>query len=225
MNIVSIILARGGSKGIPQKNIKDFLGKPLIAWTIEHCIKAGIKSVYVSSDSEEILSLSEKYGAKSIKRPEKLSGDTSSSESGWLHALQQIELENKKVDWVFAPQVTSPLRTSDDIRKGLNIAKTNTFDSLFSCCITDDLYLWDNKSGELNSINYNYKKRQRRQDNLKQYIENGSFYLFTPDALRKHNNRFGSQIGVVEMEFWKMFEIDTLEDFRICELFMKEFLS
>jgi len=111
------------------------------------------------------------------------------------------------------------------VKEGLNIAKTNTFDSLFSCCITDDLYLWDNKSGELNSINYNYKKRQRRQDNLKQYIENGSFYLFTPDALRKHNNRFGSKIGVVEMEFWKMFEIDTLEDFRICELFMKEFLS
>ena len=67
MNTVAIILARGGSKGIPKKNIIDFCGKPLIAWTIENCIRGGANSVWVSSDSDEILKISEQFGAKSIK--------------------------------------------------------------------------------------------------------------------------------------------------------------
>ena len=68
MKTVAIILARGGSKGIPQKNIIDFCGKPLLAWTIEHCRDNGIDSVYVSSDSDKILEVGEKYGAVSINR-------------------------------------------------------------------------------------------------------------------------------------------------------------
>ena len=85
MNIVAIILARGGSKGLPNKNILDFCGKPLIAWTIENCINGGASSVWVSSDSEKILEISKKYGANIIERPNEISGDLASSESAWLH--------------------------------------------------------------------------------------------------------------------------------------------
>ena len=70
-------MARGGSKGLPGKNIIEFCGKPLIAWTIEHCHDGGIDLVYVSSDNDEILTIGENYGAKSIKRPYEISGDKS----------------------------------------------------------------------------------------------------------------------------------------------------
>ena len=224
MKIAAIILARSGSKGIPQKNIVDFCGKPLLAWTIEHCLAGGVDMVYVSSDTDEILDIGEKYGAHSIKRPDDISGDEATSESGWLHALEVIEGDHGKVDWVLAPQVTSPLRTSDDIKKGVEAVKSGKYDSLFSCSIAEDLFFWQYSSGVMESFNYDWRNRKRRQDYPKQYIENGSFYLFRPEVFRRNNNRFGGKIGVVEMEFWKMFEIDSKEDVRMCSALMKEFL-
>ena len=226
MNIVSIILARGGSKGIPKKNIKDFCGKPLIAWTIELCLSSeSISSVYVSSDSEEILDISSKYNAKLIKRPDSISSDTATSESAWLHAIDWIENDGNKIDLVLAPQVTSPLRESKDIQNGIEIFINNNYDSMFSCSVAEDLYFWERSSnGDLKSINYDWKNRKRRQDHSPQFIENGSFYIFKPSVLRDLNNRFGFKIGMVEMEFWKMFEIDSLETFKLCESIMKNFL-
>ncbi len=224
MKINAIVLARGGSKGIPQKNIIDFCGKPLLAWTIEHCLVGGVDMVYISSDSNEILEIGEEYGAHSIKRPEYISGDDATSESGWLHALDVIKKNYGEVDWVLAPQVTSPLRTADDIKKGLAIARSGQYDSLFSCSIVEDLFFWEDRAGVLESINYNWQNRKRRQDIANQYIENGSFYLFRPEVLHQNNNRFGGVIGAVEMEFWKMFEIDSKEDLRMCSALMKEFI-
>jgi len=222
--IVAIVLARGGSKGIPKKNIIDFCGKPLMAWTIEHCAKGGADLVYVSSDSEEILAVGEQYGALPIRRPLEISGDTASSESGWLHALSFIENAVGRVEWVLAPQVTSPLRTETDIRRGVQIASSGSYDALFSCSIAEDLFFWEQTPKGLDSVNYDWRNRKRRQDVPKQYIENGSFYLFRPEVLRANNNRFGGRIGTVEMEFWKMFEIDSMEDLRMCAALMKEFI-
>ena len=226
MNIVAIVLARGGSKGVPKKNIIDFCGKPLIAWTIENCIKGGANSVWVSSDSDEILNISSESGANKIKRPDDISGDFATSESAWLHALDYIESVSKeKIDWVLAPQVTSPLREDKDIQKAISLAKENKCDSFFSCSVAEDLFFWQKDiNGNLDSVNYDWRNRKRRQDIPKQFIENGSFYLFKPQVLRKSNNRFGENIGIVEMEFWKMFEIDSFEDFKMCSALMKEFI-
>ena len=223
MNIVAIILARGGSKGIRNKNIIDFCGKPLISWTIENCIDSGIENIYVSSDSTEILDISNQYGANIITRPEEFSTDTSTSESAWRHAIGVIE-QKQKIDWIFAPQVTSPLREASDIKKGIDIALEGKYDSLFSCSLADDLFFWEEKNNKIESINYDWKNRKRRQDINKQYIENGSFYFFQPRVLIENNNRFGKNIGMVEMEFWKMFEIDSHEDIKMCSALMKEFL-
>ena len=85
--------------------------------------------------------------------------------------------------------------------------------------------MWEEqKSGFYESINYNWKNRQRRQDLNKQVVENGSFYFFKPQILRKYCNRLGGRIGTVEMEYWKMFEIDSIQDFRMCSALMNEFL-
>lgn len=226
MNTIAIILARGGSKGIPNKNIIDFCGKPLIAWTIENCLDGGANSVWVSSDSDEILSIASKFGANTIKRPNDISGDFATSESAWLHALNYVEsLEKIQIDWILAPQVTSPLRESSDIKKSISLANENINDSFFSCSIAEDLFFWQkNEAGKLDSINYDWRNRKRRQDIPSQYIENGSFYLFKPEVLRSTNNRFGSKIGLVEMEFWKMFEIDSFDDLKMCSALMKEFI-
>ena len=226
MNKIAIILARGGSKGIPNKNIIDFCGKPLIAWTIENCLEGGANSVWVSSDSDKILSVASEFGANIIKRPDDISGDFATSESAWLHALNYVESTAKiQIDWILAPQVTSPLRESSDIKKAISLANENQHDSFFSCSIAEDLFFWQkNEAGKLDSINYEWRNRKRRQDIPSQYIENGSFYLFKPEVLRSTNNRFGSKIGLVEMEFWKMFEIDSFDDLKMCSALMKEFI-
>jgi len=191
VNVVAIILARGGSKGIPGKNIINFCGKPLIVWTIEQMQQSrGINSIWVSSDSEKILSVSETFGAEIIHRPAEISGDAATSESGWLHALDYIENKVGCVDLVVAPQVTSPLREPSDIERGLRDFQKQKCDSLFSCSIAEDLFFWKKMpDGKLKSINYDYKNRKCRQDISKQYIENGSFYLFKPEVLREYNNQ------------------------------------
>lgn len=224
-NVVAIILARSGSKGIPNKNIKDFCGKPLLAWTIEHAKNAnGISSVWVSSDSEEILEISKKYGANIINRPIELAEDTSTSESGWLQALEEIE-KTEHVDLIVALQATSPVRESKDIEQGLKDFKMHKCDSLFSCTRLTDFTIWQQKEGIFNSLNFDYKNRLRRQDIKDIHVlENGSFYIFKPDILRKNHNRFGGKIGITEMEVWKSFEIDNLETFNICELLMKNYI-
>ena len=224
MKVVAIVLARGGSKGLLNKNILPICGKPLIGWTIEHCFDGGIDEVFVSSDSDEILTIGEKYGARTIKRPDAISTDTASSESGWLHGLEFAEDLLGQVDWVFAPQVTSPLREKSDVQLGVDLAKTDKYDSLFSCNVIEDFFIWEDQGGVMNSVNYDWRNRQRRQDIEVRYVENGSFYLFKPEILRSSSNRLGGRIGRVEMESWKSAQIDNRNDFRVCESAMKEFL-
>ncbi|KKL87138.1 hypothetical protein LCGC14_1937700 [marine sediment metagenome] len=225
-DVVTIILARGGSKGIPGKNIVDFCGKPLIVWTIEQLQSSkGIDSIWVSSDSEDILTIGRNNGAQTICRPHNISGDSATSESGWLHALEIIENKVGKVDIAIAPQVTSPLREPADIERGLRDFQGQKCDSMFSCSVVEDLFFWEKGSDEnIKSVNYDYKNRGRRQDISKQYIENGSFYLFKPEVLRQCNNRLGGKIGMTQMAFWKMFEIDSMEDLKMCEALMRAFL-
>lgn len=227
MNTVAIILARGGSKGIPGKNIIDFCGKPLMAWTIEQLQSVHrIDSIWLSSDSEEILATGSKYDVEVIRRPEEIAGDEATSESAWLHALDVIESRRgQTVDTIVAPQVTSPLRESVDIERGIEDFTRGRYDSLFSCCPAEDLFFWKKSAdGKLDSVNYNYKNRTRRQDTPEQYIENGSFYIFKPEILRSDQNRLGGVIGMTEMAFWKSFEIDSMEDLKICEALMFSFL-
>ena len=222
MNIVCIIPARGNSKEIIDKNIINFCGKPLIAWSIEQALASNhINSVYVSSDSDKILNVSIKYGAKEIKRPDILAQDESSSEEALVHAINEIEQsDSNKIDLVVFLQGTSPLRSLGDIDGAINLFIKNNLDSLFSACDLKDLMVWKNVDSELTSINYDYKNRERRQDMQKQYGENGSIYLFKPEIIRESMNRLGGKIGTYVMDAWKIHEIDNKEDIGICEYFM-----
>lgn len=226
MKVASIILARGGSKGVPNKNKRDFCGKPLISWTIEQCIDGGIDkdNIFVSSDSHDILEIGHEYGVGSILRTPEVSGDGTTSEVSWIYSINYLRKLGFNYDWIFAPQVTSPMREPSDIKNGLLMAESGEYDSLFAATKTDQCSLWKRSKDGLESIGYDYKNRKRRQDNDIQYIENGSFYMFKPDSIKKFNNRMYGNIGIVEMDQWKSFEIDSIDDFKLSSLVMKEYM-
>jgi N-acylneuraminate cytidylyltransferase len=226
MKVASIILARGGSKGVPNKNKRDFCGKPLISWTIEQCIDGGIDkdNIFVSSDSHDILEIGHEYGVGSILRTPEVSGDGTTSEVSWIYSINYLRKLGFNYDWIFAPQVTSPMREPSDIKNGLLMVESGEYDSLFAATKTDQCSLWKRSKDGLESIGYDYKNRKRRQDNDIQYIENGSFYMFKPDSIKKFNNRMYGNIGIVEMDQWKSFEIDSIDDFKLSSLVMKEYM-
>ena len=123
LNTVAVIPARGGSKAIPKKNIIDFLGKPLLAWSILQAKESGVvDEVFVSSDSDEILSVARDYGAIAVKRPDELSTDTISSETALIHVLDYIrDKEDADPETIVFLQATSPLREPSDVLGAVNI--------------------------------------------------------------------------------------------------------
>jgi N-acylneuraminate cytidylyltransferase len=220
--IVAIIPARGGSKGIPGKNITTVCGHPLIAWSIMQARNSNlIHSVWVTSDSEDILEVAKKYGAKTIKRPEELSGDSATSESAWAHALSEIEVLGQTIEYVVGMQPTSPIRGENDLDNAIESVALNQLDSLLSVVEVEDYFNWRIGPNGLKSINYDYQVRKVRQIIESTYLENGSFYIFRPQILRQLNNRLGGKIGIYLMEKHKMFQIDNVADIKLCEVIMQ----
>lgn len=223
---VAVIPARGGSKGIANKNLADFCGKPLVVWTIEQALAAKrIDEVWVSSDDDEILKVAESAGAEPLKRPDELSGDEASSESCWLHAVDAIDaMGGAPIDILVAPQCTSPVREASDFDKAMEVYESEGCDSLFSATAVPDFNIWrPDAGGRLDSFTYDYRNRGRRQEKGEQYLENGSFWIVAADLLRREGNRLGGKIGVYPMAFWKSFQIDEPEDLRFCATLMREY--
>ena len=222
---VAIIPARGGSKGIPRKNLVDVCGKPLIAWSILQAKNAhNVDSVWVTSDDDEILAVAESFGARPIRRPAEISGDQASSESAWLHALEAIEEQGVAIDLVVAMQATSPIRESSDLDGGLRTLREQGYDSLLSVTEVEDFFTWRiGNEGSAESVSYDFRNRKRRQQIEKRYLENGSFYVFRPQQLRRENNRLGGRIGLFVMGRHKMFQIDNPEDIELCAAVMHGF--
>lgn len=217
--IVCIIPARGGSKGVPQKNIKLLAGKPLICHSIEHVLLAKHDiDVYVSTDAEEIARVAHLAGSRIIARPEHLSGDVASSESALLHALELIESQ-RAVDYVVFLQCTSVFRRPEDIDEAIELIVRSNADSLLSV-VASHRFLWKATDDSAESINYDFNFRPRRQDMADQFQENGSIYIFKPWVLRERNNRLGGKIVLYEMEERSAIDIDTELDFRLAEFLM-----
>jgi len=223
MKIAAIIPARGGSKGIPGKNIVRVAGLPLIAWSIKQAKgSALINEVYVSTEDEKIAKVSRRYGAVAIKRPADLATDISSSEDALIHALSFIRNNGYPYpDIIVFLQATSPIRGRDDIDNAVKKFLKEKADSLFSCVRLEDYFIWENKGGKFRSINYDYRNRIPRQLIKPQYLENGSIYIFRPGLLEKNHNRLGGKITVYEMPFWKSYQIDDRDDLEICEYYLK----
>jgi N-acylneuraminate cytidylyltransferase len=221
---LAVIAARGGSKGIPHKNLLDLCGKPLIAWTVEQARAArGVDVVAVSSDSDQILAAAEAAGAVGVRRPGDISGDLASSESAWLHALDAIDERMGRFERIVALQATSPIREPGDLEQALDIFDGEHLDSLLSVCEVEDYFNWRIGASGPEPINYDYRNRRMRQQIEKRYLENGSFYVLIPSLLREQNNRLGGKIGFHVMERHKMFQIDRPEDVKLCAAIMRSY--
>ncbi len=205
MKIISLITARGGSKGIPQKNIIDVNGKPLISYTIEASVSSKVSETWVSTDSPIIATTAEKYGAKVIWRPKELANDNIMPDASLLHAAENIDF-----DMLVFIQPTSPLLTSYYINTGISMM--SDYDSVFSAYKEHWLPRWS-----LNNqpIDWDMHNRPRRQDMKEKYVENGAFYITTREQLLKSNLRYGGNIGVVEMPIGQSFQIDTNDDLKL----------
>ncbi|UAA39542.1 acylneuraminate cytidylyltransferase family protein [Paraneptunicella aestuarii] len=224
MNIACIIPARGGSKGIPGKNIKSLAGKPLICWSIQQALESKLinRGVYVSSDSQDILTVAEQAGATAIKRPDELSSDSASSESALVHAIDTIRAQSD-IDLIVFLQCTSPIRKRDDIDNAITTLQQQQADSLLSVLTIKDYFVWQAGSNEqsASSVNFDYQNRKRRQDLPTQYLENGSIYVFKPEILEQYNNRLGGKIALYPMEKYCSQQIDDEAEFMLCDAILR----
>ena len=215
--ITAFIPARGGSKGIPNKNIKEFADKPLIVHSIEYSLDSKhVDEVVVSTDDSKISKIAQAAGAKVIKRPPDLATDTATTESVIEHYLH---LSKTKADIIVLLQATSPLRPKGSLDNALNHFQKGGYDSLLSICPTHRFF-WRIKDDKTTYAEYDYISRPRRQD-LKpidmRYMENGSLYIFTRKHFEKTGNRLGGKIGYVEWPEEYNIEIDSPLDIKFAE--------
>jgi N-acylneuraminate cytidylyltransferase len=218
--ILAIIPARGGSKGIPKKNIKLFNGNPLISYTIEYANSCSmVDSTVVSTDDGEIEKIASEYNAEIIKRPKAISGDHATTESAIEHVLDTLI---NKPDIIILLQATSPLRPDNSLENALNTFYNGKYDSLLSISPTHRFF-WK-ISNNIAIPKYDFKNRPHRQD-IKykdiEYVENGSVYIFSYQHFMKTKNRLGGKMGYVIFPEEFSLEIDTTLDFTILENYAK----
>jgi N-acylneuraminate cytidylyltransferase len=216
--VLAIIPARGGSKGIPGKNLRSLNGKPLLVHTIEQARQTlRITRIVVSTDDPQISAIAREHGAEVVWRPADISGDHASSEAALVHALDfLVDSEDYKPDLVVFLQATSPIRRLDDIDRAVTTLINQEADSLVSV-VPVVAWLWRIVDGVPQSFNYDYRQRLRRQDRPPEYSENGSIYIFKPWVLRQLNNRLGGKIALYEMNEWSNIDIETMADFELAE--------
>jgi N-acylneuraminate cytidylyltransferase len=219
--VLAIIPARGGSKGVPHKNIRRIAATPLLAYSIQHALNTpDVSRVVVSTDDSEIADIARQYGAEVISRPAELSGDECSSESALSHVLSVLrEDEGYEPDLIVFLQPTSPMRQPDDIQNAIHTLLDENADSLFSGCAVHG-FVWRKKDEDLSPITYDFRQRQRRQDAPKDLVENGSIYIFKPWVLDKFDNRLGGKIAVYEMSAADSFQVDDQQDLDLIEHLM-----
>ena len=221
---IAIIPARGGSVGIPRKNLTPIAGRPLVVHTIEHALAAeSVDRVVVSTDDNDIAAVSRAAGAEVVMRPAEISGGEASSESALSHALGELlSLGDCDPELVVFLQATSPFRRPDDIDRAVDTLRQQDADSLFSACPTHG-FVWrrgpspEDQGNSLRALTYDPAHRPRRQDIGEDLMENGSIYVFKPAVLREHDNRLGGRIAVHVMDPLDSFQIDEPSDLAVAE--------
>lgn len=223
-SFLSIIPARGGSKRLPRKNILKILDKPLIAYSIE----AGLNSKYidkliVSSDDDEILSISKDYGAEIIKRPANLAEDTTTTFDTLKHVVENI---SEEYEYIVLLQATSPLRKSSHIDEAIKLLEEKKADAIISVCEMEHSPLWSNTLPSDNNMKLFLKdeiKNKRSQDLEKYYRLNGAIYICRTDKFLENKGFFLEEnIYAYIMDRKDSIDIDEEIDFIIASEFIKK---
>lgn len=226
MKTVAIIPARGGSKGIPRKNVIDIVGKPMLAWNIEAAQASRfVDAVYVSTDDAEIAEVARQYGAGVIERPVELANDTATSESALVHALGVLKADGVDPELLVFMQCTSPLTATVDIDNAVQKLLDKKADSCLT--VTDFHYfVWkEDSDGTADGINHDKRFRPRRQDREPQFVENGAIYVMKVAGFLAANHRFFGKTVISKMPQARCFEIDEPADLLIAEAMLKKVLG
>lgn len=225
MKTLVIIPARGGSKGIPHKNIKDFGGKPLIYYTID-CARTvcADADICVSTDDVEIIKCVEDYGLKvPFVRPAELASDTAGTYEVLLHAVDFYEKQGRQYDNVLLLQNTSPFRTADDVKEAMNLYRSD-IDMVVSVKeIVSPYYncFEETKDGFLRQIS-NGTRYTRRQDAPRTFEYNGALYLINTESLKRCSMGDFTRCVKYVMDDNRSVDLDTLLDWRYAEFLLKE---
>lgn len=212
--IVAFVPARGGSKGVPGKNLKPIGGVPLVARAIAAALCTEyIDRVVVSTDDPEIERLALAEGADVVLRPAELSGDTATSESALLHALDAI---GWAVDVVVFLQATSPFIRPSDLDGAVAQVVAGDKDVVFSATESHG-FLWRKGDDTAVGVNHDPAFRLRRQDREPEYLETGAFYVMDAAGFRRAGFRFFGRIGIAEVAALGAVEIDTPDDLMLAE--------
>lgn len=226
MKILVLITARGGSKRLPGKNIRRLGDKPLVVWSID--VAKGISDIcdiIVSTDDVAIAKVCSEAGA-SVPwiRPKELSSDTSSSVDVALHALDWYEAHHGKVDGLLLLQPTSPFRSKSNVLRGIKLFHHSKFNPVIGVSLVRDHPMWTmKKKGDyLVPFISEHGFGKRSQDLPSAFIVNGSFYLISPEDLRKNHSFIGVNTVPLVIESPKeALDIDTEWDFKVAEYFIK----
>jgi CMP-N,N'-diacetyllegionaminic acid synthase len=222
---LAIIPARGGSKRLPRKNVLDLNGKPLIAYSIEAGVNSKcIDKVIVTSDDDEILDISRKFGADIIKRPDELANDTATTFDAIKHTIDNCE----KYDYIVLLQPTSPLRNEKHIDEAIELLENKKADAVISVCEMDHSPLWSNALPEdLSMKNFLREEvlNKRSQDLEKYYRINGAIYICKIEKLLENKGFFLKEnIFAYTMDRNSSIDIDEEIDFFITKVLMDEIL-
>jgi len=220
---LAIIPARGGSKGIPRKNLAALSGLPLLAWTIRAAQAAThVSRVVVSTDDTEIGAVAEAYGAKVVRRPPEISGDSASSEQALLHALDALEsAEPLPLVTVFL-QCTSPLTAAEDIDGTIRALDLQQADTAVAVC-PFHYFLWrENSDGGGVGVNHDGAVRLLRQERQAEYLETGAVYAMRTDGFRRARSRFFGKTALYVMPAERRWEIDEPLDLRVADVLLEE---
>lgn len=219
--VLAAILARGGSKGIPGKNLVPLAGKPLITWTVEAAMGAHcIDDVVVSSDSEEILEVSKYSGAEGILRPKELATNDASSNDALAHLIKRLKEMGRDYHYVMLLQPTSPLRTAGDIDAAFEKMHQSGAQALISVVAPKQSPLKAfkvQKDGFLEGIINNAYPFMARQKLPKTYYANGAIYIVEPDRFQKSRSFLAEKTVPFEMDCDRSIDIDTVDDLKEAE--------
>ena len=224
-NVLCVIPVRGGSKGIPRKNLRPIAGRPLLQWTVLQALEAQRElegeialRVIVSTDDAELAELAREAGAEvPFMRPAELAEDTTATEPVIEHALAFSREEGFAPEAVMLLQATSPLRLPGTIARAVRQFFADGVDSLVGV-IPESPFLW--RMTEPAQADYDVMNRPRRQDMSPQdlrYRENGSLYVTSAETYDRLHNRLGGNIGLFVMDEVEGVDIDTPVDFSIAE--------
>ncbi|GAA5204430.1 acylneuraminate cytidylyltransferase [Microbacterium jejuense] len=213
---VAIIPARGGSKGVPRKNLQRVGGVPLVARAVAAAQQSpAIRRVVVTTDDADIAAVAAEWGAEIVERPADLAADESTSEGALLHALDELERRRIDVGVLAFLQATSPFIDVAALTDAVHLVRSRRRDSVFSAVETYG-FLWEKGvGGAAAAVNHDLEFRPRRQDREPHFLETGAFYVMRAAGFRAARHRFFGSVGIAEVSPRTAIEIDTSDELEL----------